>query len=254
MRFGNDETTALIKKYITDETNIEWQKELLAIVEKDADRILKSTIDGKRGSVNDSRDREDIILEVQLTVLKVLPQYYKKISQFNEKQRNAWLRKIVESRISDYFKVCAHKVRKDISLDALLHMSDETSTSIEMRLENRLVLQEVVKILGEIKTTPDKCLAFLLLLLSSVSEAGNGRPQIIAEEMNGRLMIDVFDEVKERLNRLLGGGLDDILEPLHKRTLSEASQKFQFNARAITYNANWIKTKIRSEYKQRSNL
>lgn len=246
MRFGSEEVAALIEANIADEENVEWLMELLAIVQKDAEKLLAR-------KVADIRDREEIIQDVKLRVLQHLPEYYRNIPNYEERQRNAWLRKIVESRLRDFYRKCARTFQADVSLDEMWEIADGDSEREQRRLEVRVGVYEALRNLGEIDTTPDKCLAFLLNRLSSVATGGNGKPKMIAEEMEGKELAEVFDEVKKQLSAVLGEDIPgSVLEPLLNKILPVGKQPFRLDAKTIRDSSNWISSKYRKNNKYRS--
>lgn len=248
MRFGSDEVTYWIKMSILDAENTEWQGKLLDVIRQDVAAILYS-------KVPNAQDREEIISDVQYEAIQYLSYFYRQESGYEARQRNGWLKTVAKNKSVDLYRHQQRTIQVSTSLDDVWNLSDESDEYARRQTDAQIKLYEVFRILGEINTTPDKCLAFLLNRLLAAQYESTGRPAKIAEKMEGLSLRDVFEQVKVQLEIQLNGKVPDgILEPIWRKVEPVADQPFHLTTRRITDISNWLSAKSRDEYRRRSNL
>lgn len=241
MRFGSEEVTGWIIDGITDPSDVDWRERLMGIVDQDTRGILRGNVD--------PQDLDDLVQDVKLTVLKNLQGYYRNLHNNEIGQRNSWLKTIVINTRTNYYRSRA-RMKAD-ELDETLNISDQSFEREEQRAQNQAALYKAVQILAGIRTTPDRCLAFLLNRLSAIDRGHNGRTREIARDMENLPLGEVFHEVERQFAEQLNGELPgDMLQPIWEKIKPVANQPFQLSARMITDSSNWILKTLTTTYRK----
>lgn len=239
MRFGSEEVTGWIIDGITDPSNTAWREDLLEVVDRDTRGLLRGRVP--------PQDVDDLVQDVKLTVLKNLQGYYRNIYNNEVGQRNSWLKTIIFNSRASYYRDRA-RMQTD-ELDKALSISDQSFEQEEQRLQDQATLYKAVQILAIIPTSPDRCLAFLLNRLSSIGRKRNGRPQEIAQSMEGLPLGKVFQVVEWQFAEQLDGRLpDDMLQPIWEKVEPVADQPFQLSAKIIKDSSSWILKALTTKY------
>ncbi|HIW93049.1 MAG TPA: hypothetical protein H9868_00755, partial [Candidatus Flavonifractor merdipullorum] len=71
---------------------------------EELDRVISRAAGGLVASKIPSADRNDVLQEVKLTVCKKITSFLRDSAENTPAQRNAWLVKIVQSKINDYYR------------------------------------------------------------------------------------------------------------------------------------------------------
>lgn len=235
MEFGKDSTFDHIEKHIYESGDGSWYRQLSTSIQNDAKMLLRKYNIAEK-------DRDDIIQEVQISIFKKLPDYVEEFKDKTVQQRNAWLQTIVKNKIKDFLRKNS-KRKEDYGTDREYEAADpfQLAESIIQKTE----LFEVLHQLCGIKTSPDRLLAFLLNKLSVAMDGVNGSPKELAEQMAGKKLQGVYEQVKIQLQALLQYDISDqILQPLWEKVEPYAQTEFQLNARIITDSSSWIGKKL----------
>lgn len=242
MEFGKESTFHYIQEKIRDADDTAMYEKLCYNVAQDARSILRNWHISKE-------DMEDIIQDVTISVFRRLTDFCVSSKYNTDAQRNAWLRKIVENKARDFLR--KQNGNPTISLDDENCMEAVSAINIDCQISLRAELYDAIKRLGEMRTSPDKAMAFLLNKLDAASSEKNGKPRHIAEELHGAELVDVFNTVKIRVAVFLGESVpNEVFAPLWKKVAPVAHDVFSMTPRKITDSSNEISEKFRKEINQ----
>ena len=258
MIFGSQQITDLIAQNINS-GKTGWYNKVEHAIAEDCKKMIW-TLDCSK------YDREDIIQEVQLNVFKGLPEYIKKSGKYNEYQRNAWLKRIIEHEVSDYLKVKKKYTPEEIDdiikrLSGGKNESDTLSTVIKNDTVKNApeMLSEAISMLLAIRTTPDKIIAFLYNRVESIAKnRKNGSPGEVYKALKAKKLGEAFKKLTTFINKVMEVNMCDediekferILDTRNKDGVRYRDMVFNLSVKEITNSSNWIMDKMQNNKKK----
>ena len=191
MRFGTNEFFQYMKKHIIDENYDTFYIEIFNVVE-DYARAIFYKKDFKPSHNISKEDIEDVLQEIQLSVLHGLIPFIKDSENKSVGERNSWLATIINNKVNDFFR----KLYKTIDITILsiddndIYIDDRDGKDLEndfielIDTENFLRLCERLMELFKIRTSPEKILAYLFnrfICEFSNTKKSNGSPKTVAK-------------------------------------------------------------------------
>lgn len=252
MEFGKDSVYQFVKQNCMASQDPEWYKHVYNVVKADTLSVLSAYRLQKD-------DKDDIIQEVQLEVIKRLVKFVHDSENNTEAQRNAWLHTIINSKICDFFRKKYKRIEdsiEDLLLNTKKHKEFASSNNIEERikqLEVQSKLLEAIELVCNINTSPEKIISFLFSRVIGVLELSrkNGSPLQVVQELNGKTLKGASELLKRKLQSVLTilipddvyKGLDDKIE--QEYLINVCSRTFMIDPRTIADSSNWIGKKIK---------
>lgn len=258
MWFGSNEFFFYIKDNIQNE-NITMYNKIYDVVKHDTYNIMSVYELSKE-------DREDILQEVEITVVRNLVKYLIESETCTEIQRNAWLRKVVKNKVYDYYRKRG-RILEFIGGEDVLENATNEHDSIEeciiQQCDVKEVNAELLRAISKacyINTTPEKIIAFLLnkVLGALVLERTHGSPQEVIRMLEGKTLDVAFIIMKKEIQNALSVDIpDEIYEGLNQKLEQRVegeyvkNRRFHISARTITDSSSWIKSKLENENVER---
>ena len=264
MKFGTNEFFQYMNEHIIDINYDTFYIEVAKVVEDDARAIFFKR--GFKPSHNISNeDIEDVLQEVQLSVLHGLLNFIKNSEGKSVSERNSWLATIINNRVNDFFRNLYKTIEKTaISLDDKdVYVDDRDGKDLENDLIKSIDNEDFIKLCNtlvnvfKIRTTPEKILAYLFnrfICAFSDTKKSSGSPKKVAEQLNGMTIECASEFMKQKINNVLGHKIqEDVFAELDKKVYavnngrSNAERLFYLSPRTITDSSNWIADKIKED-------
>ncbi|HCS73589.1 MAG TPA: hypothetical protein DIW17_06925 [Clostridiales bacterium] len=256
VKFGLDTTYEYIKNNIGAQDNSKWYDYLYKIIENDALSVLSEYKLQKA-------DKDDIIQNAQLSVTRYLVSFVLKSSEYSVYQRNAWLRKIIKSRINDFFREKSRQYLQPVDEAAKALIIQPASANFTDLADEQAYFEEqligAIERVCSINTTPEKIIAFLLNRVSGSIELSrkNGSPKDVAKMINGKAIDEAFQILKMKLCCILSVSVpDSALYELIKKIDDDTSGSrvgsfiISITPRSIADSSYWISRKLNKEIRE----
>ncbi len=240
MKFGSDETFALIETALNQE-GTEAYEPIWEIIYQDLGLLI-----GKHCHDITEDIREEIRQELALSIREKLLWIYRKTVDKSERERNAYLVTIVENRRKDYKRI-QRKTLGDESLDSEDAPVVPCGRDFTRQVLNRFEIFDALKHVFELKSSPDRLLAFVYNCMLANLDGFNGSPREIIEDFDGKPVRFMIDKMVEDLELLLNTEVPpDVLEPLESK-MADYSENYVFNCtvRQITDSSSEIRKKMK---------
>lgn len=270
LKFGSEETYALIGETLKGGDPAAYEN-LFKILDHDLEILTnKYAIRYSDNVLLPLSDREDIRQDIMIKMcreieealkgemIKGLPKFYRESRDNSEQQRNAWLIKVVKNKVKDFCREMGrHEKHLEPKWNDPEHEGDNTwfdkvsALDFTAQLEDRESFFNALRRVFQSGSAPDSLLAFVYNQVLWSLNSTNGEPQIVADELRGKTLSAIYDQMTKELSCVLGCAIpDDILEPLKVKVDSEPDKEFFLSSNVITKRSSDIKRRIKKLKKE----
>ena len=211
-------------------------------------------------------DREDILQEAVMNVLRGLPRFYEVSADKSEAERNGYLKTVVRNEWLDFLRRRKRRAEAQEKAAALAGaarsgrpavrsddgLSEEGDVPYEEdfapRVENREAFFAALKDAFSIGTTPDKLMAFVFNRLLGRLSGRNGSPRSIIARFGGKPLTFMYEEMTADLWDVLRTGLpEEVFGGLRDKVYGEyAGSVFSMTTHQIADSSRWIVKKMQN--------
>ncbi len=225
---------------------------------EELDRVISRAAGGLVASKIPSADRNDVLQEVKLTVCKKITSFLRDSAENTPAQRNAWLVKIVQSKINDYYR--KHFFRntedptgdtprwspKEQSLEDYQADQHGTASSPEEvmleKMRNKTIQDTCDNLMAHVcslNLSPERIIAFfynaVIFPLSAEKRRKKGDPTALLEALMGKELNQLSMQMKSDLSQLFGRKVPDwVFAPLDNKIEICPDKRFSMTQREIT--------------------
>ena len=238
--FGNEETLSIIGKALSSGRDEDY-KPLCDILYNDINFWVNKYCHGVQ-----SVDKEDIVEDVIVNVLRNLPRFYNSPKSKSGLSRGSYLKTITYNKCMDFFR----KAKSD-ALNGTVGLDDNNiqpkKEGFSRCLEDREEFYEALKRVFECNTTPDKLLAFVFKRLLWSSGGSNGSPKEIREEFDGKPVIYLYELMISGFKTILDEEIPPtVLTPLMEKINADPYMVFNMSEHMIA-DDKWIIKKLKEK-------
>lgn len=228
------------------------------MIYEELDRVISRAAGGLVASKIPSADRNDVLQEVKLTVCKKITSFLRDSAENTPAQRNAWLVKIVQSKINDYYR--KHFFRntedptgdtprwspKEQSLEDYQADQHGTASSPEEvmleKMRNKTIQDTCDNLMAHVcslNLSPERIIAFfynaVIFPLSAEKRRKKGDPTALLEALMGKELNQLSMQMKSDLSQLFGREVPDwVFAPLDNKIETCPDKRFSMTQREIT--------------------
>lgn len=248
MVFGNDSFFNLLKSTMLQDPDNSSYSEILKIVENDVfSRILSKV---------DYPDCDDVLQQVLVSVWTSLAKFVLTSEDNTPAQRNAWLNRIVDNKISDYFRkqysIREVSIDEDISVleGALEHDPYAEIEAKEIERGHQEKLDNALSYIFSLNIAPEKIIAFMYSKVIFFLKHGGsikGSAQYACEKLNGKSISEIkpifFEDLQTSLGRKLPPTLLKQLE--EKLSVDDLSLEVHLREQTVNDSTRYILKRVR---------
>lgn len=249
MIFGSNEFFGKLKTGMALDAGEKFYAEVLQAIEKDIyPKVTKHV---------NYPDSEDVIQQVLVAVWISLAKYVMTSENHTPAQRNAWLNRIVNNKIADYYRECYSR-KEDITADEILlnlaRLSDVPDMVIEDR-EDRFAQQEcldkVIQFICSMNVAPEKIIAFFYSKVIYFLSAGGtlkGSAKYAVKMIRGKTLGELWSVFRSDFEDALGRRVPDyVFQPLFEKIqmVNEYGYIIDVEVEEISDSTNYIVKRIR---------
>ena len=248
MNFGSDQFFYKLKNGMLSNANEAFYSDVLREIERE--------IRPKVSSLIAYPDNDDVIQQVLLSVWVSLAKFVRESGALSVAQRNAWLMRIVNNKVADYFR---YKYR-DIE-DTVLDDSQEYFSSPEydpaLSLENKenqcageRRIDDLIAYICSLNILPEKIIAFLYSKVVFFLNSGGslkGSAKYAYETLNGKCFSEIMPVFQKDLDAALGRSVPQSIYDLLYRKIGPDNMDclLELELQTITDSTSYIIKRIR---------
>ena len=207
-------------------------------------------------------DVEDVLQEIKITVWRQMSFFLQSSADNTPSQRNAWLKKVAASKISDFYR--KRSLKQEVSLEETTDggpSSGRPSESLLLREADRLINYRrccrAISHICNLDMTPDRLLAVLyngiiIPLSSAGADKKKGAPAALVRHFSGRPLSELRSTLWKALCFLFTSAPpESLLEPLDRKLQDGwADAPFRLTPREITLVTNRVKGSVKKHREQ----
>ena len=248
MTFGSNEFFIKLKIGMTSGGSEEFYSEVLDVVKNHAYPRIASRVEYP--------DSDDVLQQVLISVWVSLSKYVVSSEHFTPAQRNAWLNRIIDNKIADYYREQYAK-REDISAEETLinlkHLMESPDTVLEKVEEiedTQDYVNGIINFICSMDIAPEKIIAFFYSKVIYFLEAGGtlkGSAKYAYEKINGKSLQELWQAFQLDLDAALDRHVpSSVLTSLREKIIeSDLQCVISIKIDTISDSTNYIVKRIR---------
>ena len=219
MNFGSDQFFQRLKDGMLSGADETFYTGILEEIERDIRPFVASKITYPDG--------DDVIQQILLAVWISLAKFVETSSGLSTAQRNAWLLRIVNNKVADYFRI-KYTNREDLILEEIQECSApakyDPGITLEIKEKRRTDEQRIDELLNyvcSLNMRPEKIIAFIYSkVIFSLNSEGSlkGSAKYAYDMLNGKRFFEVMSALQVDFDAALG-------RPLEKATYDTIYRK-----------------------------
>ena len=203
-------------------------------------------------------DGDDIVQQILLAVWISLAKFVKTSSDLSPAQRNAWLLRIVNNKVADYFRI-RYSNKEDPVLDDMQEQSVpvvlEPSVDLE-KIEDQQAderkVDKLIEYVCSLNILPEKIIAFLYSKVIFFLNSGGtlkGSAKYACDILNGKRFRDVMPALQMDLDTALGRQLQQSIYDLIYRKIGPENMDclIEIELQTISDSTSYIIKRVRKD-------
>lgn len=248
MTFGSNEFFIKLKNGMTSGGSEEFYSEVLNVVKSQAYPRVASRVEYP--------DNDDVLQQILIAVWVSLAKYVVSSEHLTPAQRNAWLNRIIDNKIADYYRE-QYTNREDISAEETFINLKQLMESPDAMLEKTEEIEDtqdyvngIINFICSMDIAPEKIIAFFYSKVIYFLEAGGtlkGSAKYAYEKINGKSLKELWQAFQLDLDVALDRHIpSNVLAPLREKIIqSDLQYVISIKIDTISDSTNYIVKRIR---------
>lgn len=269
MRFASQEFFNHLKSELQDENgDVKIYDDISKMIERETKWKLLNSVDKEE-------DREDILQEIKMAVIKGLPNYILNSETLHEAQRQTWLNAIVEHKISNWRKKpdngkhdSIDRTVKDEGGNEYFPKELEKATASMQNEPESIHMDEtiseafgsVLHDIFSINVSPERLIGFVyskMIIPRMIQSKYSGKPTEAEKILRNVTLYEIYDNIVADFKGVFCSNIDEtVFAPLKEKLNIRqkdgslvGNRRFNLTVRQIVDGSNRINQKVQDMYK-----